>query len=227
MDRKRMAELSGVPGLVEAVQQTEAADDVDVSVRRFPEVVQVTGFIPATQDWERTLKDIPLPSLTTNIDKAAFRLMNLGVLALDAEGLAWKIYLTPQATDGQVDAAIEMARKALIPTMQRYKADWLSGYKPQQPMESTDKIAQAIVRTLASEFEKGGYARMMEIAYKIEAGQVVPGSTFFKRGFLPSPDRKKWLIGALSDIAKHPKVKLSKSELARLMMYRDDLRRGR
>jgi len=133
MNRKRMAELSGVPGLVEAVEQLEASDDVDVSVRRFPEVVQVTGFVPPAQDWERTLADIPLPALTTNVDKAAFRLGNLGVLSLDAQGLAWKIYLTPQASDAAVDAAIEMARRVLVPARQRFKADWLSGYRPQQP----------------------------------------------------------------------------------------------
>jgi len=138
MDIKRMAELSGIPGMVDLVEGRALTESEEpISVKRFPEVVQVTNFLPG--DTEKTLSDIPLPSLTTNIDRAAFRLGNLGVLVLDAQGAAWHIYLTPVATDAQVDAAIEMARTALIPDQARPRADRLSGYRPQQPMESVDR----------------------------------------------------------------------------------------
>ena len=107
--------------------QTESGDP-DVSVSRFPEVTRVTNFLPTGV--EKTLKDIPLPSLTTNIDRAAFRLSQLGVLTLDPQGAAWHIYLSPHASAQSVDAAIEMAREALIPNYTRSRADRLAGYKP-------------------------------------------------------------------------------------------------
>lgn len=129
MDIKRMAELSEVPGLVESLTESE----VQINIERFPEVIKVTGFTPEWPgtDIERTLSQLPLPALTSNIDRAAFRLTNLGVLALDAQGAAWHIYLTPQASDGAIDTAIEMARRALIPAIERAKADWLSNYRRQ------------------------------------------------------------------------------------------------
>ena len=129
MDVKRMAELSGVPGLVEHIEMMEVSGD-PISIDRFPEVTQVRNFLPSDLEFEKTLNDLPLPSLTTNIDRAAYRLSNLGVLTLDSEGLAWHIYLSPHATGQQVDAAIEMAREALIPDYARSRADRLSGAKP-------------------------------------------------------------------------------------------------
>jgi len=129
MNIKRMAELSGVPGLIESLTESEA----EIDIERFPEVTKVTGFAPEWPgpDVERTLRQMPLPALTSNIDRAAFRLTNLGVLALDAQGAAWHIYLTPRASDGEIDAAIEMARRALIPAIERGSADWLSNYRRQ------------------------------------------------------------------------------------------------
>jgi len=129
MDVKRMAELSGVPGLIEHVTMEEG--DAKISVKRFPEVIQVSNFVPSTLDVEKTLNDMPLPALTSNIDRAAFRLSNLGVLTFDPQGLAWHIYLSPHASSKSVDAAIEMARTALIPDyFTRERADRLSGAKP-------------------------------------------------------------------------------------------------
>lgn len=130
MDVKRMAELSGVPGLVEHVTKVEEGGDAKISVKRFPEVTQVSNFLPSEVNVEKTLNDMPLPALTTNVDRAAFRLSNLGVLTLDPQGMAWHIYLSPHASVRSVEAAIEMARKALIPEYARGRADRLSGAQP-------------------------------------------------------------------------------------------------
>jgi len=210
MDRKRMAELSGIPGMAEHVLQEV---DTDFVVDRFPEVTQVSGLSLTIPDAERPLKDIPLPALTLNTDRVAFKLGNLGVLTLDAQGTVWRIYLSPQASDVQVRAAVEMARKALIPDEQRAKADALSGYRGESAEGSPSR---RIGRILTAEFRQGGYDKMMKVAFQIEAGTVLPGLA----------NAKEWLAGTLQDIRQgsYPDIRLSKNELSRLMMYRDDLR---
>lgn len=81
-----------------------------------------------------------------------------------------------------------------------------------------DKVndqADELRRALIAAHKDGGYDGMMMLAYRVEAGIE------FKKIDQP----RKMLADVLRDVGKQ--LKLAGNDIAKLSMYRDDLRHGR